>query len=217
VAPFGDAALIVTLGTQIDPGVNAAAHRLAGRVQADRAHGSPWRTPVPAYASVLLPYDPLQWLVDEARAALEPLLAALTDAAGTDEQAAGAVVEIPVRYGGDDGPDLVGVAARLDLTVEEAVALHASRTYRSYVLGFAPGFAYLGTLAPELRLPRRDSPRTRVPAGSVGIAGAQTAVYPRATPGGWHLIGRTEVVVWDALREPPALLAPGAMVRFVPV
>lgn len=216
VAPFGDAALIVVLGTQIDPYVNAAAHLLATHVQAARAQGRAWGTPVPAYASVLLPYDPRRWLVHEARAALEPLLAELVHGPDTAPPAAGPIVEIPVRYGGDDGPDLAGVAERLGLSEAQVVGLHASRTYRSYVLGFAPGFAYLGTLAHQLGLPRRDSPRSRVPAGSVAIAGAQTAVYPLATAGGWHLIGRTNLLVWDARREPPALIAPGATVRFVP-
>jgi KipI family sensor histidine kinase inhibitor len=124
-------------------------------------------------------------------------------------------IEIPVRYGGDDGPDLEGVAGRLGLASDAVVALHAGTTYRVFMLGFAPGFAYLGTLPAELSLPRRTEPRPSVPAGSVAIAARQTGVYPVATPGGWHLIGRTEVTLWDPSAEPPARLAPGDRVRFV--
>jgi KipI family sensor histidine kinase inhibitor len=102
------------------------------------------------------------------------------------------------------------------MTPAQVIELHAATVYRAYMLGFAPGFAYLGVLPEPLRLPRRDTPRQRVPAGSVAIAGAQTAVYPLATPGGWHLIGRTDAVMWDARRDPPALIEAGRSVRFVP-
>ncbi|HEX9167224.1 MAG TPA: 5-oxoprolinase subunit PxpB, partial [Gemmatimonadales bacterium] len=118
---------------------------------------------------------------------------------------------IPVRY---DGPDLEWVAARTGLNPDEVVRRHSARLYTVYLLGFVPGFAYLGELDPTLVLPRRSTPRQRVPAGSVAIAGAQTAVYPLATPGGWHLIGQTTLRLFDPEREPPALLAAGDTVRF---
>jgi KipI family sensor histidine kinase inhibitor len=129
------------------------------------------------------------------------------------ERAADGVVEIPVHY---DGEDLAIVAERAGLAIDEVIARHAGSAFRVEFCGFAPGFAYLGGLDPALHLPRRATPRTRVPAGAVAIASAYSAVYPGASPGGWHLIGQTEVRVWDVERDPPALLEPGATVRFVP-
>jgi KipI family sensor histidine kinase inhibitor len=124
---------------------------------------------------------------------------------------------IAVRYGGHDGPDLERIAAAAGLTRERVIELHAGAEYTVAALGFAPGFAYLDSLPTELRVPRRDSPRPRVPAGSVAIAGGQTAIYPHATPGGWHLIGRTDACLFDPKRTPPNLFSPGDRVRFVPL
>jgi KipI family sensor histidine kinase inhibitor len=121
-------------------------------------------------------------------------------------------VDVPVRY---DGADLADVAAATGLTITEVVARHAAPTYRVAFCGFSPGFAYLEGLDAALHLPRRATPRTRVPPGSVAIAAGYTAVYPAASPGGWHLLGTTAMAVWDARRSPPALLAPGTLVRFV--
>lgn len=126
----------------------------------------------------------------------------------------GATVEIPTRY---DGPDLPEVAAAAGLGVAEVVARHSAVTYEAAFTGFAPGFAYLSGLDPVLRMPRRSSPRPRVPPGSVAIADAYSAVYPRSSPGGWHLLGSTDLVIFDASREPAALIAPGTRVRFVPL
>jgi KipI family sensor histidine kinase inhibitor len=125
-------------------------------------------------------------------------------------------VEIAARYGGPDGPDLELVAEAHRLSPASVIELHAGATYRVLFLGFAPGFAYLDGLPPELATPRRSTPRERVPAGSIGIAGRQTAVYPLSMPGGWNLIGRTDVTLFDASLERPARLAPGDTVRFVP-
>ncbi|MFK0295659.1 5-oxoprolinase subunit PxpB [Streptomyces sp. NPDC090442] len=122
-------------------------------------------------------------------------------------------VEIPVRY---DGPDLAEVAALWGVTPDEVVRLHSGTSFRVAFCGFAPGFGYLTGLAEPLHVPRRETPRTRVPVGSVGLAGPYTGVYPRASPGGWRLIGRTDAVLWDPGREPAALLTPGTPVRFVP-
>jgi inhibitor of KinA len=214
IVPFGDAALLVELGGGIDPRANARALALAMAVRGDR-HG-PWGVPVPAYDTVLVSYDPLAVSAEEA---LERLAALVGDAEGTDLAPVidPGLIEIPVHYGGADGPDLDEVAERLGLRPGQVVEAHVGAIYRVFLLGFAPGFGYLGRLPESLVVPRRPSPRTRVPAGSVGIAGAQTAVYPAAMPGGWNLIGRTDLVMWDAGREPPALLRPGASVRFVPV
>jgi 5-oxoprolinase (ATP-hydrolysing) subunit B len=126
-------------------------------------------------------------------------------------------IEIPVRYGGIEGPDLPFVAEYAGIAEEDVIALHSAAEYVVYFLGFQPGFAYLGGLDPQIATPRRSSPRPRVPAGSVGIGGEQTGVYPIESPGGWQLIGRTDAMLFDPLRERPALLEPGDRVRFVPV
>ena len=213
VERLGEAALLAVLGDEVDPAVNARVHRLAAGLRSARPTITGLGEPVPAYASVLVPFDPLR--VDEAsvRAALDAALAAATsgDAEPTDP------IVVPVRYGGDDGPDLPEVAERTGLSEDDVVRLHAGSDYRVFCLGFVPGFPYLGVLPPALELPRRATPRLRVPAGSVAIAGRQTGIYPAATPGGWHLIGRTELAAWDPDRDPPALLAPGSRVRFVAV
>lgn len=133
------------------------------------------------------------------------------------EVAPGALLEIPVRYGGVDGPDLAAVAGLHGLSEDEAVERHCAREYVVNFLGFAPGFAYLGGLDPMLHAPRLAVPRPRVPAGSVAIGGELTGVYPSALPGGWNLIGRTDLTLFDAAREPAALLGPGDRVRFVAI
>ena len=125
-----------------------------------------------------------------------------------------AMVEIPVCYGGEFGEDLDAIAARADISIDEVIARHTQAEYTVAMLGFAPGFPYLLGLDPALHVPRRANPRTRVPAGSVAIGGAQTGIYPRELPGGWNLIGRTPLALFDADREPPCLLAPGDRVRF---
>jgi KipI family sensor histidine kinase inhibitor len=216
VVPFGERAWLLDLGDVIDEEVNARVIAIADAIEARRRDGfAAVERPVIGYASVLLEFDPSRIAADDAR----QLLTDAEDAADAAGRVPDAVdrppLEIPVRYGGSDGPDLEDVATRLGLAAEAVVALHAGTTYRVFMLGFAPGFAYLGTLPPELSLPRRAEPRTSVPAGSVAIAARQTAVYPVATPGGWHLIGRTDVRLWDPSADPPARLAPGDRVRFV--
>ncbi|MFN8619224.1 MAG: 5-oxoprolinase subunit PxpB [Chloroflexota bacterium] len=215
VVPFGDRALLAVLGDGVDPALNRRVHALAARIRAAHASQPGWGMPVPAYASVLAPFDPDR--LDPARA--EADLTAWLQAALAGEPAPDAamlVVEIPVRYGGEHGPDLDEVAERLGLTPAQVIEAHAATTYRVFLLGFRPGFAYLGTLPAALALPRRPEPRPRVPAGSVGIAARQTAVYPFETPGGWHLIGRTNATLWDLRQDPPAVLRVGERVRFVP-
>lgn len=214
IEPFGEAALLVVLGDAIDPALSARVHALAAAVReiADPA----FEAPVPGYASLLVPFDPLALGPDEAAERVRPLLAEGDDA-GAPASAGGELVELPTHYGGADGPDLEAVAAAHDLRSADVIELHASVEYVVHFVGFSPGFAYLGAVPPAIATPRHVRPRERVPAGSVGIADRQTAVYPGGTPGGWQLIGRTEAVVWDARRDPPALLAPGVRVRFVPL
>ncbi len=208
VSPLGDSALLVTLGRTVDPAVNARITALAASL---RRLAWPGVTDVvPAYASLAVFFDPLAADPDALAEGLRALALASEDAPAPPP---GPLHRIRVTY---DGPDLAEVAERTGLAPEEVVRRHAAATYTVFFLGFVPGFAYLGPLDPALVLPRRPEPRRRVPAGSVAIAGAQTAIYPLPTPGGWHLIGRTDAALFDPARDPPALLAPGDRVRFEP-
>lgn len=218
IVPFGEAAILVVLGDRIDVDLNRRVHALAAAVRSERA-GLPWLgEPVPGYASLLVPFDPLATDTAEVTAVLQPMSAAVAATAHTEEEPADVpAIDLPTRYGGPDGPDLDEVARLHGLRPEDVVELHASVAYRVFLVGFAPGFAYLGPVPAAIATPRHATPRERVPAGSVGIAGEQTGVYPFASPGGWQLIGRTNATVWDVRRDPPALLRPGARVRFVPV
>ena len=207
--PLGEEAWLLAFGDRIDPALHRRVTAVAEAIEAAALPGV--RDVVPAYTTVGVYFDALNTDAAALGRALLGLAAATPDSAGrTDSR----LVEIPVRY---DGPDLDEVASRLGLTAEDVARRHAAREYRVYLLGFAPGFAYLGELDPSLELPRRDAPRTAVPAGSVAIAGLQTAVYPLRTPGGWHLIGSTALRLYDPARQPPVLLRPGDRVRFVPV
>jgi KipI family sensor histidine kinase inhibitor len=223
IEPMGESALLVTLGDAIDPALNERTRALAAAIESLRPGETRLGRPVPAYASVLVPFDPVALSVAEAIVAVEAVLAAPdareAPAAGkaiAGAASAGRLVEIPVRYGGVDGPDLDDVARLHDLQPEDVVELHAGAEYTAFFLGFAPGFAYLGPVPARIATPRLDVPRPRVPAGSVAIGGAQTAVYATETPGGWRLIGRTDLRPWDLTRDPPALILPGDRVRFVP-
>ena len=163
---------------------------------------------VPAYASVVVRFDPLR--LAPADVEREVMRLAKSDARAHIE--GGREVEIPTHY---DGPDLVETAERSKLSVEDLVALHTGRVYRAYFIGFLPGFAYCGVLDQRIVAPRLVRPRERVPAGSVAVADGQTSIYPFESPGGWRLIGRTDVRVFDSTREPPVLIRPGDRVRFV--
>jgi KipI family sensor histidine kinase inhibitor len=204
--------LLVEFDQRIDPLVNDEAIRLAKRLRERLAAAV--RDVVPAYCSIGVHFDPL--LTD--LAALERVIgeeAQLLEHLPADQS--GSVVEIPVQYGGDAGPDLAAVAEWAGCTAEDVIARHTERTYRVYMLGFVPGFAYMGRVDRLIAAPRHRVPRERVPAGSVGIAGEQTGVYPISTPGGWQLIGRTATAMFDVSRTPPSLVAPGDLVRFVAV
>ena len=163
---------------------------------------------MPAYASVVVRFDPLR--IAPADAEREVTRLAKTERRLPIDR--GRDVEIPTHY---DGPDLVETADRSELSVDELVALHSGRIYRAFFLGFLPGFAYCGVLDPRIVAPRLVRPRERVPAGSVAMADGQTSIYPFDSPGGWRLIGRTDVRVFDSAGEPPAFIRPGDRVRFV--
>jgi inhibitor of KinA len=209
--PMGDAALLVELGDAMDESLNARVHALAFAV--DQVAGVV--EVVPAYASLLVEFDP-------ARLTYATLREQVTRALERESSANAAVrvprvIEIPTRYGGEFGPDLEFVARHNSLTPEAVIRLHTAQPLRVFMLGFTPGFPYLGILPPQIAAPRLATPRARVPAGSVGIAGRQTGIYPRESPGGWRLIGRTAVQLFDPAQNPPALLRPGDYVRFVQV
>jgi inhibitor of KinA len=204
--------LLVELEAAIDPVVNERAILLAARIRARRARGI--RDVAPGYCTVGVHFDPLQTDLAALEHAIQVEYSGIE---ALDAIAARAVIEIPVQYGGEGGPDLAAVAEFAGCTEQEVIARHSGVTYRVYMLGFVPGFSYMGRVDPSIAAPRHRVPRERVPAGSVGIAGGQTGVYPVDSPGGWQLIGRTDRVMFDPHREQPSLLAPGDLVRFVTV
>ncbi|NTU80337.1 MAG: 5-oxoprolinase subunit PxpB [Chloroflexales bacterium] len=207
---MGEGGLLIE-GTPPSPLVNRYALALAERLTALRLYGV--EAIVPAISSLLVTFDPLLLPWDALRAHVAQVLAQVDPAPELPAR----VVEIPVRYGGAHGPDLPEVAATLGLRQEEVVALHCGQVHRVMMVGFAPGFPYVGPLPPALDLPRRATPRIAVPAGSVAIAAGLTGIYPARLPGGWHLIGRTELTLFDPAAEPPTLLIAGDGVRFVPL
>jgi len=213
--PLADDAWLLRLGERIDDAANAEVHALVARL---RRQPPPWlRDLVPAYASLALFFDPDAVGAEAALAWLRAQWRAGRDVA--DETAADSArqVEIPVAYGGAFGPDLDRSAAELGLSPQRLIQRHADAEYRVAMIGFAPGFPYLSGLDPALALPRLSTPRTAVAAGSVAIGGAQTGIYPRPGPGGWRLLGRTPLNLFDAGRAEPTLLLPGDRVRFVPI
>ena len=211
VVPLGDRAMLLTLSGQPEQsnGRIAAIARLL--LEESRRERRPAVLDVtPAMTSLAVFFDPAATTAGE----IERRLRDAAARAPTIRDAPQSRHVVPVTY---DGPDLVDAASRLGITTSELIRRHSDPSYRVRFLGFAPGFAYLGPLDRGLVLPRRSEPRPRVPAGSVAIAGDQTAVYPLDTPGGWHLIGRTPLLPFDAARKPPSLFAAGDEVRFEPV
>jgi KipI family sensor histidine kinase inhibitor len=205
----GDRAMAVEFGDAIDRGLSRDVLRLDRALRAAPPAGVV--ETVPTFRSLMVHYDP----VITSRAELERAIASLFD---RDEvaPAGGRLWRIPVCYAGEFAPDLAAVAQQAGLAPTEIVALHCSVRYHVYMLGFLPGFPYMGDLPARLALPRRADPRLRVPAGSIAIATTLTAIYPCDSPGGWHLIGATPIQLFDPTREPPALLAAGDAVQFDP-
>ncbi len=206
---LGECALLISFGKTISLPANNRVMSLARGL--DRAAITGVVDVVPAYSSLLVRFDPA--LIDE-DSLREKLLSLMEPVRGTDAPT-GASHVVPVHYGGEAGADLEALAASAGLTVQEAVRLHTGRAYRVFFVGFMPGFPYLGTLHRRLAAPRLSAPRVRVPAGSVGIAGRQTGIYPFSSPGGWRLVGKTSLTLWDPTRSRPSAFEPGDTVQFV--
>jgi inhibitor of KinA len=210
----GEGGLVVELGDAIDPIVNARVHWLARQVRARLADRI--IEVVPTYRSLLVRHDPLRASRRGLERAVEALLSNMPANA---EAALGAArtVHVPACYGGELGPDLDDVGRHAGIAPADVVDLHASATYVVYLLGFTPGFPYLGGMSERIATPRLATPRARVPAGSVGIGGSQTGIYPVESPGGWRIIARTPLRLLDPGAPRPFLLAPGDRLRFEPV
>lgn len=209
ITPLGDSSLLVQFGSDIDIPINQRVHALASFLEASPFDGM--IETVPAYATLLVQYDPLTVSFTQVGDFLrEKMSQAEEDTFRKPRQ-----VQVPVRYGGEFGVDLDSVARHLRLQVEEVVRLHSGKLYTVFMMGFTPGFPYMGKLDDALVMPRLETPRTRVPAGTVAIAGSQTGIYPIASPGGWHLVGWTPLQLFDPNSETPFLFAPGDEVKFV--
>ncbi len=218
IFPLADNALVVELGTEMDEATNRKTLQLFRQLQMNPLPGV--LNLVPAYASLSVFYDPVQIR----RNGYRELTAFEQVAAWIEELPFGEVLpeeekalRIPVCYGAGFGPDLETLAAFSGLSAEEVVRLHTAKPYRVYMIGFLPGFPYLGAVDERIAMPRKESPRLHVDAGSVGIAGTQTGIYPSDSPGGWQIIGRTPLQMFDVNREEPALLSPGMTVEFYPI
>jgi len=209
--PFGDSALLIEFGDLISLEVNRKVIALYEAVLKAAVNGV--EELVPTYRSLLVRYNPL-------KTTYEQLVFMIKDIENTLKElrvGEGRKIVIPVAYGGEYGPDLTHVAQRHGLIEEQVVKIHSERGYRVYMIGFVAGFPYLGEVPDEIATPRLETPRLKVPAGSVGIAGKQTGIYPCEAPGGWRIIGRTPIKLFDPLQQPPALLKPGDTVKFKPI
>jgi KipI family sensor histidine kinase inhibitor len=210
--PFGDTALLVEFGDAISLEANRKVINLNDVILKAEIKGV--EELVPTYRSLLIRYDLL-------KTSYEQLVFRVKDFEKTSEDSAkrveGRKIVVPVVYGGEYGPDLSHVARVHGLTEEQVIRLHSGKEYRVYMIGFVAGFPYLGEVADEIETPRLETPRLEVPAGSVGIAEKQTGIYPREAPGGWRIVGRTHLRLFDIQLEPPALLRPGDTVKFDPI
>ena len=209
--PAGDQALVVELGEAISPEINRRVHDLTLAIEDQDIPGV--IDLVPTYRSLLVQYDPSHISIHELQASVLEIEEGLAERPTENPR----VVRIPTLYGEEHGPDLEFVAEHAGLTPEEVVSIHSGTDYLVYMMGFTPGFPYLGGLSDKLGTPRLATPRVETPSGSVGIAESQTGIYPAASPGGWRLIGRTPLMLFDPKREPPSILSAGDFVRFVPL
>ena len=213
VVPAGDSAILIELGSEIAPEISSMVFALTDLIK-DAGLNSGLEV-LPTYRSVLVYYDPLVCSYSEMFDAVNGAVERLVEPVNVNSSLK--IIEIPVVYGGDDGPDLDFVADHAGITEDAVIELHSGTDYRVYMLGFSPGFPYLGGLDQRIAAPRLKTPRVLVPAGSVGIAESQTGVYPNAGPGGWRIIGRTSVPLFDVNSSTPSLITPATKVRFIPV
>ena len=212
ISPVGDRAISIDFGQVIDPTINRHIRQTIGRIKELQLEGI--IELVPTYCALLVEYDAMLYSYSEICNIIEPTLEeGMTNT--TNELVT--VVEVPTVYGGEFGPDLSFVASHNHLSEGEVISIHSGTDYLVYMLGFIPGFTYLGGMDPRIATPRLSSPRTLIPAGSVGIAGEQTGTYPSDSPGGWQIIGRTPVTMYDMSKAQVALLNAGDYVRYVPI
>ena len=212
ISPVGDCAISIDFGQVIDPKINRHIRQTVERIQALQLDGL--IELVPTYCALLVQYDAMLYSYADMCHIIEPTFSESVTDNNNDKVT---VIEIPTVYGGEFGPDLGFVASHNNLSEEEVIAIHSGIDYLVYMLGFIPGFTYLGGMDPRIATPRLSSPRTLIPAGSVGIAGEQTGTYPSDSPGGWQIIGRTPVTMYDMSKEKAALLSAGDYVRYVPI
>jgi len=207
--PFGESAIIVEFGNTISPDINRKVHALHNEITNNRPVGV--EECVPTYRSLLVTYDPAELSFEELASVVRDLE---KKAEKTVSKTKSRKAVIPVVYGGDFGPDLSAVSQHHNLGERDVIEIHLKTEYTVYMIGFIAGFPYLGELSDQIATPRLQNPRLRVPAGSVGIAERQTGIYPREAPGGWRIIGRTPIKLFDPTWQPPALLQPGDLVKF---
>lgn len=217
IEPLGDESLFINLGDEIDPDTHESVQAVAARLEKEKWS---WLSEiVPSYTGLAVYYDAPAFYPEHS-SPYEQVAEMLKKVVETTEPREGSghrTVEIPVCYGGEFGPDISVVAGENGLTEEEVIKRHSDNEYLVYMLGFAPGFPFLGGMDERIATSRKDSPRTSLPAGSVGIAGSQTGVYPVVSPGGWQLIGRTPFKLFNPDRESPSYVQPGDRVKFYPV
>ena len=211
ILPVGDAALTVEFGNSIKPDLNEKVYALERVLELRALPGLVEM--IPTYRSLLVHFDPISDTFETMKAKIQGFLLNLQPIQLLKRQ----IISIPTVYGGEFGPDLPFVAEHNHLTVKEAVQIHSSQDYRIYMMGFTAGFPYLGNMDPRIATPRLEVPRKETPAGSVGIAGNQTGIYPITSPGGWRIIGRTGQKLFNPDEENPFLFSPGDIIRFVPV
>ena len=212
ISPVGDCAISIDFGQVIDPKINRYILQTIERIKELQLEGI--IELVPTYCALLVEYDAMLYSYSDICNIIEPTL---EEGMTNTINELVTVVEVPTVYGGEFGPDLSFVAAHNHLSEDEVVSIHSGTDYLVYMLGFIPGFTYLGGMDPRIATPRLSSPRTLIPAGSVGIAGEQTGTYPSDSPGGWQIIGRTPVTMYDMSKAQAALLNAGDYVRYVPI
>jgi len=207
----GDRAIVVEFGDKIEEQVNSKIRSLTVAIEQEGIIGI--NETIPTYRSLMVIYDPLLIELEKLIGAIKTIISRMHELKLTDAK----VIEIPILYGGEYGPDIEFVADHNKISIDEVIKIHTDMEYLIYMIGFTPGFPYLGGMSDKIEAPRLQNPRTKIPAQSVGIAGKQTGIYPVESPGGWQLIGRTPVKLYDPFREEPVLLNAGDYIKFVQI